>query len=1046
MITSGTCQICGAELRPDTDDVFCPACILRSAIAGTADESPPASPPKLPRPFGTYELLEEVARGGMGIVYRARQRPLNRTVALKVLIAGAGSSELLLRRFRIEAEAAGALQHPHIVAIHELGEHDGQPYITMDFVGGRNLAQVCGGQPLEDRRAARYLRIIADAVQFAHARGVLHRDIKPSNVMIDEEDRPRITDFGLAKRLGVESSVTVTGQMVGSPNYVPPEQALGREAEINARTDVYSLGALLYHLLTGRPPFLAGTIPGTLRLVLETEPVAPRRLNPAVPADLETICLKCLEKDQARRYQTAQELVDELDRFLKGEPILARPVPAIDRGWRWCRRHPAIAGLSATVVLALATASVVFFVSARRIDRARMRERVARVAAEESLYAADMMFVGSGDQAVGGNDVAFSIRTLNAARPGPGKRDLRGFEWRYYWSRLHSDAIATLKGHRQVVDAARFSPTGRLIVTHSVDGVLKIWDANTSKELYSRDGVAVVGGIAENDRQLIFSQPDHSIWRLDLSSRQATRLGAATGHMISASPDGRTVVIIGSDQRPVRVSLEGAAASGPGSDVPADTHAVVSADGTRAAVAGRPYRGVLVVELATGRQIAAFADLLPITSLAISPDGARLVSGGFDGMLKVWDVNRGTLERSIKVSLDPIWALAFSPDGQSVAVSGNDRTVSVWATSDWRETATLRGHLGNVRCVAFSPDGRRLVTGSEDDLALIWPSHLDRPPTEMRRLLRGPSYFDHTPGLAFSPDSRVFAGTAADGTIKVWNSDTMECVASFPMDARSVAFSPDGKSVLGAGFDGVVRRWALDGKELGRAMEPARRFTDWQVDPLTPQERVAIVSAQRETRAGCRLCEIPSTRDGILGGAMTTTEAIAVSPDGRTLYIGLPGGRIQVWNLATRRKRFEFAAHKLDVTALAVSADGRYLASGGLDNSTRLWEAATGKPVATFGGHNRPVWALAFSPDGKTLAAGSCDKKIVLCSVTLRRQVGSLLMYTGTPQGYEQEVRLLRFSPDGNILAAALGDGTLRFFRAAPFSETDHQEDGRRAL
>ncbi|HEX9785651.1 MAG TPA: serine/threonine-protein kinase [Opitutaceae bacterium] len=234
MITRHNCLSCGADLDPTSNEGLCPACMLRSVLTPIPDPDVGVAAPALPRQFGNYELLEEVARGGMGIVYRARQRTLNRTVALKVLLLGANSSETLLARFQMEAEAAASLQHPHIVAIHEFGEFDDQPYYTMDFVAGRDLSQVCEGRPLEPRRAATYLRTIAETVQFAHGRGVLHRDIKPSNVLIDDDDRSRITDFGLAKRLGSESQMTVSGQMVGSPNYIPPEQALGQEKEIDA--------------------------------------------------------------------------------------------------------------------------------------------------------------------------------------------------------------------------------------------------------------------------------------------------------------------------------------------------------------------------------------------------------------------------------------------------------------------------------------------------------------------------------------------------------------------------------------------------------------------------------------------------------------------------------------------------------------------------------------------------------------------------------------------------------------------------------------------
>jgi serine/threonine protein kinase len=302
------------------------------------------------RRFGDYELLEEIAHGGMGIVYKARQVSLDRIVALKLLLFGQYASQEFVHRFRIEAAAAASLQHPNIVAIHEVGVHQDQHYFAMDFVDGPDLAKLLRDQPLAPACAARYLKTIAEAIHFAHQSRVLHRDLKPSNILIDSADQPRVTDFGLAKRLTPGSSVamdhsplTVTGQMLGSPNFAPPEQVSAQRGQIGPASDVYSLGAILYHALTGRPPFLGQSLSDTLRLVLETEAVAPRLLNPAIPADLETICLKCLEKEPAKRYPTAQALADELSRFLKDEPILARPVNRAEKsgagvgGSRWWR-------------------------------------------------------------------------------------------------------------------------------------------------------------------------------------------------------------------------------------------------------------------------------------------------------------------------------------------------------------------------------------------------------------------------------------------------------------------------------------------------------------------------------------------------------------------------------------------------------------------------------------------------------------------------------------------------------------------------------------
>ena len=316
----------------------------------------------------------------MGVVYKARQRTLNRVVALKLTLAGARATAAEIKRFHTEAKAAATLQHPNVVAIHEVGEHEGQHYFSMDYIEGKSLADVIRRTPLSAERAARYVKIIAEAIHYAHQRGILHRDLKPHNVLIDAEDEPRITDFGLARQIEVDSDLTVSGLALGTPSYMPPEQAGGRRKEIGPASDVYSLGAILYDLLTGRPPFRADTPLDTLRQVIDTEPAAPRLLNRKVPRDLETVCLKCLAKAPAQRYPSARELADDLGRFLKNEPIQARPVGRVGRLWRWCRRNPAVGGLigvTGVLLLMMAIAAVLF-----RSDALNNNEHVAYIAAK----------------------------------------------------------------------------------------------------------------------------------------------------------------------------------------------------------------------------------------------------------------------------------------------------------------------------------------------------------------------------------------------------------------------------------------------------------------------------------------------------------------------------------------------------------------------------------------------------------------------------------------------------------------------------------------
>ena len=319
--------------------------------------------------FGHYELIEPIAKGGMGIVYKARQRNLNRVVAIKMILAGQFADQTDIDRFYAEAEAAAALSHPNIVAIHEIGEVQGQHFFSMDYIEGQSLADLVRENPLRPRRAAEFVRTIAETMQFAHDSGVVHRDLKPANVLLDKRQRPLITDFGLAKHVSGQSQRTMAGSIVGTPSYMPPEQASGKIDEVGPWSDLYSLGAILYELFTGRPPFRSASPFETIRQVLETEPLSPRLLNENVPKDLETICLKCLQKERVRRYTSAQELADELGRFLRGEPIQARPISQVARFWRLCKRYPVTSSAIALAVVVLIAATGIstgFYIQASR--------------------------------------------------------------------------------------------------------------------------------------------------------------------------------------------------------------------------------------------------------------------------------------------------------------------------------------------------------------------------------------------------------------------------------------------------------------------------------------------------------------------------------------------------------------------------------------------------------------------------------------------------------------------------------------------------------
>jgi serine/threonine protein kinase/Tfp pilus assembly protein PilF len=346
------CRKCGAAIPPDSPQRSCGACLLETGLGPVEREremNVDLAPASMLMDFGDYELLEQIGRGGQGVVFRARQKSLNRTVALKVISLGHWASKTHLKRFRLEAEAAARLEHPGIVPIHEVGERDGQCYFSMKFVEGGQLDEVVKQTPMSIRQAAELIAKVARTVHYAHEHGILHRDIKPGNILLDQKGEPHLTDFGLARLVETESTMTRTMEVLGTPSYMAPEQAVGNNAAVSSVTDVYGLGAVLYQLLTGQPPFAGGTTYETIKLLLDTEPRQPRQLNPKIDRDLSTICLKCLEKDPKRRYSSALALAEDLERWLKHEPIQARRTGIFTRGRKWVRRNPSIAVMAASL-------------------------------------------------------------------------------------------------------------------------------------------------------------------------------------------------------------------------------------------------------------------------------------------------------------------------------------------------------------------------------------------------------------------------------------------------------------------------------------------------------------------------------------------------------------------------------------------------------------------------------------------------------------------------------------------------------------------------
>jgi hypothetical protein len=621
--------------------------------------------------FGDYELLSEIGRGGQGVVYRARQKRLNREVALKCIPVGKFTSPERLKRFRFEAEAAARLDCPGIVPVFEVGERDGFCYYSMKLMEGGRLDHAVGNCPMPPRQAAELLVSICRSVHYAHQRGILHRDLKPANILLDSQGRPHLTDFGVARLLEQDSTLTRTVGLLGTPSYMAPEQALGgrmaegfsvgeeldeedsprrgdallapamergpkERCEITTAADVYGLGAVLYHLLTAAPPFAGGTTFETVRLVLETEPRSPSSFNPAVDRDMETICFKCLEKDPRRRYGSAEALAEDLERWLRREPILARPVGRAERVWRWCRRKPALATLSVAVGLLLLVLGVGAPVAAFRIDRERQF-------AEAQAYASAMQVV---QPAWEDGNLRRAQELLRRYLPQPGRRDLRGFEWRYLWNLCHDESRRSMNFSAPVRMAQ--AKDGHWLA--AISGfTLKLLDENAERELRT------------------------------LSAPTLNQTFSA----VCFSPASPNVLATASE------------------------------------------RTLMLWDLLKGEVTISLTLSNAAVSLAFSPDGKRLaVVGGQALSLEVWDL--ATHAQLWHQEGDPwisgdISAVAFTPDGQSLVTSGGFAgNPLLWTVASGQCTAFPLAHKGWVEACAFSADGRALATGATDGKVVLW--------------------------------------------------------------------------------------------------------------------------------------------------------------------------------------------------------------------------------------------------------------------------------------------------------------------------------------
>jgi WD40 repeat protein/tRNA A-37 threonylcarbamoyl transferase component Bud32 len=1024
----------------------------RQTVPITGQESP-ADPaallvPDWPHVPG-YEILSVIGFGGMGIVYKARHLGLRRLVALKMLRCAALADR---ERFYSEAKAVARLQHANIIQVFEFGtaasrpDDPGGPFLALEYVEGGNLAPLAA-KPQPPRFAAGLVEKLARAVHSAHLLGVIHRDLKPANVLLTKTGEPKVADFGLAKQVGAERDagghfLTQAGIVVGTPQYMAPEQACGDPA--SPAVDIYALGVILYELLTGRVPFQAATPTETLKLTTSQEPVPPRRLQPGIPRDLETICLKCLEKNPHKRYGSAELLADDLERFGGGRTIIARRVTPAERVARWCRRNPlaaaSLAGVVAVFLGAFALVSRSYWLAeASRKEEARLRLESERKEQAERWERSRSNLLAAAS-ALQVNDVAAAGRALLEV-----PEEYRNWEWRHFRTQLDA-AAHVLRFPGDALARGEISADGRRVALFGAAHTQVVWDTVMRRVVrFSHDCPELDPAILSPDgRTFAAHLPDDGCVELRDVETGAVRRRCPAPRVIYAlrfSGDSAKLMTVAQDQTvSVRDANTGELLCVHHPRRPRATNIDLSPDFRRAFVRTADETSYLW-DLETGRETdVALAVHSKLRAVTFSPAGDRVltIEDYRSNAMRLWDSETGRLLCEMEGHANSITSLAFSADGTRLASGSRDQTIGLWDLGTGRRVATLRGHRGWVGAVAFKPDGTRLVSASQDQTVRVWDANTGAEVV----VLKG--HTGEVFNVAYISGGSEIVSVSRDGTVRLWDARAAErggVLSGHASYVYSVAFHPDGERVASAAWDGTVRVWdATSGRQIA----------------LLDHGKNKIVTAVAFNPAGNLLAT--RARDGVrLWDTITLREVhrwdvkhnswkdprLAFSPDGTLLATGREGGTVLVWDVASRKEFAEFRGHQDEVRDLAFSPDGRWLATSGDcgDLTIRVWDLAGKKEHRVLTGHTDCVYALAFSPDGARLASGANDGTVRVWDPARWEEVKTLKI---GPNVYG-----VAFTLDNSRLACACADNSIRFYETnayQPVAELQGHRDYAHAL
>jgi WD40 repeat protein/tRNA A-37 threonylcarbamoyl transferase component Bud32 len=727
--------------HPELVEGFIAAQQQPSSAAASTLLYPPAQrlPPAIRVPG--YQVEGELGRGGMGIVYHAWQVALKRRVALKVIFASRDQSALMRERFRREIEAVARLPHANVVPIYEVGEHLGIAYYSMEFCPGGNLAGQLAATPQPPRWSAEVIATLARAMHYMHEKGIVHDDLKPANVLLAEDGTVKLGDFGLARQMDDES-LTVTWEVPGTPYYMAPEQA-SREHAVGPAVDIYALGAILYECLTGRPPFKAATPIETIHQVTHVDPVPPRRLLPELPADLETICLKCLHKDPVRRYPTALALAEELERFLAGQPILARPVGWLEQAGKWMRRQPLAAALIGTIALITLVGVVGVSLAWRRAETAR-QEAQKEAAQRDQAYRSEATHRRRLEQELYFSRIALADRELGADKRARAlssldqcPEDFRDWEWYYLSRSARGKAVVSWQAHERAISCLDFDPRGGVLASGASDGLVRLWQVGTGKpagELKGHEGSVNWVRFSPDGKRLASAGSDGTVilwqqgrlWkRLPRQEHAVSALAFHPGGRLLATatmdPDAPGIVRLWDIERATEVHRFAGHTS-------MITALAYSADGRSLASASRDGT-VRLLAGETAEEMLVFREhALAVSAVAFSPDGqlvasaaGRSLAGRLDeGEVLIWRAATGEVVHRLKGHTHRPTTVAFNPSGTRLATAGSDGEVKLWDVAGGQEVLSLPAGGSAVTHIAFSPDGRWLAAGGVDKQIRLW--------------------------------------------------------------------------------------------------------------------------------------------------------------------------------------------------------------------------------------------------------------------------------------------------------------------------------------